>query len=445
MQLKAVKIKSIKSVGKQHTYDLTVDDNHNFFLSNDILAHNCLDCQSPCLDEDTEIKVKRNKKWINLPIKELNKNEIVQSYNLKGNRVRDGYADIFYTGEKDCYEIELETGEKVIATPNHRFFDSDRNEIFTEHLSVGDTILVDNKIKKMLIPVKIKSIRKIKNRKVYDVSVRHYHNFLLSNNILSHNSEVRGIVSGQQDFMLLGRLPSSNDRDEATEQPYRDGFITLKMRDIIGALDPGQFVILPNGKKALYRYFLLPRTRYWEEGNNNFYNNIWTNEVDKWVSYTEEINKIHEEFKEDMKRIQAENRFKDNQIARLKDANKTKKEINEWPIEDDENNETDEDTDDNEDFQDNTPESKKLEDIQEIEEQEDAEDVEDVEDVEEMIEPITNDDSEQIDEPNTEPNIETEEDNENINKPTINKEYIGEGIIPEEINKEDDFDVDFEL
>lgn len=40
--MKSIKIKSIKSGRKSHVYDLTVNDNHNFFITNkQILTHNC--------------------------------------------------------------------------------------------------------------------------------------------------------------------------------------------------------------------------------------------------------------------------------------------------------------------------------------------------------------------------------------------------------------------
>ncbi len=42
------KIKSIKKIGKHKTYDLTVRDNNNFFLSNGLLSHNSDDLLIVC-------------------------------------------------------------------------------------------------------------------------------------------------------------------------------------------------------------------------------------------------------------------------------------------------------------------------------------------------------------------------------------------------------------
>jgi len=107
-------------------------------------------------------------------------------------------------------------------------------------------------------------------------------------------SETRGLVDGQQDLTLLGRLPSEADRREATDQLYRDNLITKKQIAAIASLEPGQFVICPSGKPAMFRYFLLPKTQFWEEGDGNFFNNIWRNRVDRWMNIDEEINKLKE-------------------------------------------------------------------------------------------------------------------------------------------------------
>lgn len=39
--MKFEEIISIKSIGKQNVFDLSVNKNHNFILSNNIVIHNC--------------------------------------------------------------------------------------------------------------------------------------------------------------------------------------------------------------------------------------------------------------------------------------------------------------------------------------------------------------------------------------------------------------------
>jgi len=91
-----------------------------------------------CVGENTKIKLKGGhiKK-----IKDFNKVETVCSYNFDKKIIENKKAKCFYTGEKDCYEIELETGEKVIATKDHKFFDENGKEIELKDLKKGDKLL----------------------------------------------------------------------------------------------------------------------------------------------------------------------------------------------------------------------------------------------------------------------------------------------------------------
>lgn len=147
--------------------------------------------------------------------------------------------------------------------------------------------------------VKIIKITHAGKRRVYDICVPRYKNFFLSNGILSHNSETKGMVDGQQDLTLLGRLPSEADRRQGTDQLRKDGFVTPKQITKLGTSEPGQFLICPSGRSAYYSYILLPRCRFWEESNGNFYNNVWKNEVDKWTSFEDERKRLFEKYKQD--------------------------------------------------------------------------------------------------------------------------------------------------
>ncbi len=96
-------------------------------------------------------------------------------------------------------------------------------------------------------------------------------------------SETRGIAEGQQDTTFLGRLPSQADRQSATEQLMKDNLITPGQVTRIGVLNPGQFIVCPSGERAYSQYFFLPKSRFWEEGDGNFYSHIWKREKDEWM------------------------------------------------------------------------------------------------------------------------------------------------------------------
>jgi hypothetical protein len=46
MKLKTIKIKKIEKIESGDCYDLSVDKNHNFFLANKVLSHNCFASQT---------------------------------------------------------------------------------------------------------------------------------------------------------------------------------------------------------------------------------------------------------------------------------------------------------------------------------------------------------------------------------------------------------------
>ena len=115
-------------------------------------------------------------------------------------------------------------------------------------------------------------------------------------------AEVKGIVSGQQDLTILGKLPAEVDRKFATDQMARDNLITSKQIQDIGMLEPGQYYICETSKKAAKRYFFLPRSMYWKPGYGNFMENVWKKLRDKWKDVSDEkaniLKKIDDEEKE---------------------------------------------------------------------------------------------------------------------------------------------------
>ena len=133
--------------------------------------------------------------------------------------------------------------------------------------------------------------------------------------------DTRGLVSGQQDITLFGRLPSEADRKDATDQLFRDGLIYKKQIAFLGASDPGQFILCPSGRKCREVYIMLPRCRYWEERNGNFYTNIWEKEVGRWIDFNDERIKLEERYKEEKKEYELE------KAAKIKSKKKIRKGI----------------------------------------------------------------------------------------------------------------------
>jgi len=84
-----------------------------------------------CLDEHTLVTVIRKGEIKQIPIKDLDdKNDLVKSYNESTNEIQWMPFELFYKGERECFELEFENGEKIICTEDHKWYiDDDKGEL----------------------------------------------------------------------------------------------------------------------------------------------------------------------------------------------------------------------------------------------------------------------------------------------------------------------------
>lgn len=81
-----------------------------------------------CLDENTLVYVLRDGLIQSIEIKDLNDTtDLVKSWNVKLNRVEWMPFRLFDKGIQETLEIELENGEVVICTPDHKWYVEDSN------------------------------------------------------------------------------------------------------------------------------------------------------------------------------------------------------------------------------------------------------------------------------------------------------------------------------
>lgn len=83
-----------------------------------------------CLERGTLVTVLRNGEECKLPIESLDESsDLVKSYNIETNTIEWQPFYLWDNGEHEIWEIELENGELVKCTANHKWFvyDSDGN------------------------------------------------------------------------------------------------------------------------------------------------------------------------------------------------------------------------------------------------------------------------------------------------------------------------------
>jgi hypothetical protein len=79
-----------------------------------------------CLDENTLVTIIRKGKIKQIPIRDLDdKNDLVKSYNESTGKIQWMPFELFYKGERECFELEFENGEKIVCTEDHKWYIDD--------------------------------------------------------------------------------------------------------------------------------------------------------------------------------------------------------------------------------------------------------------------------------------------------------------------------------
>ena len=138
-----------------------------------------------CLTEDTVVATLNGNKTIGELLNNFD-NEWVLSYNTANNAWEpDKIVDVFYSGYKDVYEIELDNGEKIQCTSNHRFLTRKNKWVSIDNgLVPGLSMMpITNDSK----AATVKSIKYVGKKDVYDITTERNHNFALKAGIVAHN------------------------------------------------------------------------------------------------------------------------------------------------------------------------------------------------------------------------------------------------------------------
>lgn len=135
---------------------------------------------SSCLDGNTLIYTTRGL----TPIKELNINDEVYSYNPDTNMVEiSTIGDIQTHKVTESYVIELESGEQIIATQEHPFY-VDTNWVTVAELQVGMSLITDKQKQIKITGINLDTAA----RTVYNIDVIGNDNYYIGNSkVLVHN------------------------------------------------------------------------------------------------------------------------------------------------------------------------------------------------------------------------------------------------------------------
>jgi intein/homing endonuclease len=130
------KLVSVREVEPFGLYDITVENDHCFELSNGVIAHNSMYPKAivsgGCVVAGTLIQITSGLK----PIEEISVGEKVITAYGENDVSHVWNPDTLEEGEPECYEVEFEDGTTVTCSYKHKFL-INGEWIKAEHLVAG--------------------------------------------------------------------------------------------------------------------------------------------------------------------------------------------------------------------------------------------------------------------------------------------------------------------
>ncbi len=229
-----MKIKSIKPLGIKPVYDIINVQKNNNYIGNDFILHNsewakkehkelkkklaqvrtkhllyilCFPLKIAklektylesfvnywCLTGDTKvlIKDKNSIKQINMKDLVTKKDKYkVASFNINTNKIeyKENDGCVLTKKNADVYEIELENGQKIKATKEHKFLTKNRGYVELQDLRTWHLLVCRKTIMNFL---KIKTIRMLEKKEdVFDILEVEDNNNFIANNMIVHNCDL---------------------------------------------------------------------------------------------------------------------------------------------------------------------------------------------------------------------------------------------------------------
>jgi hypothetical protein len=140
--------------------------------------------------------------------------------------------------------------------------------------------------------------------------------------------ETRGIIEGNEDICVIGRLTGENDKEALLRQYLNAGQLKEEQRNDIPHLNSGEYYMIQGMKDAIKVYFFLPRSSYWEKGDGDFYEHVWKSRVNTWKNISNDIDNLEEEFQIRHKAIIEQQKL-DNELRKQKEERELAKKLDE--------------------------------------------------------------------------------------------------------------------
>ena len=107
------------------------------------------------------------------------------------------------------------------------------------------------------------------------------------------SSEVRGMIEGSDDLLLICEMPSSKSREVTCEPLKQDRRMSQQQIAYIGwKIKIQEVCVVERGEKAkILKRIIPPRSRYWKSEYGDFYS-LWKKERDRWINIKSFIEKI---------------------------------------------------------------------------------------------------------------------------------------------------------
>lgn len=96
--------------------------------------------------------------------------------------------------------------------------------------------------------------------------------------------EVRGLISGSEDYLLMFKTTSWRDKEEMTQELKRERRMRPDQIANLAFLEKGEVFIAETGKVVKRVKITLPRTMYWRKEYPNFHRRLWESRGGEWMN-----------------------------------------------------------------------------------------------------------------------------------------------------------------